>query len=243
MNIKSIFKGGLFGSNLSDNKSNKLNKKESGFTIVEVMIVIGIGALIIVLVLVAAPALSRSSRNTQRRNDIGSIKGQLLIVTNNANNEYPSLTKFNSDVLAQIKPSIYKAGAAGNTVATPAHCTPASAGATSSDCADGTIGSPAAVGTWVAATTTGALQAKAGELKIAYLSALPIIKNYAFPGPDELHIFVGASCGSSELSGGNTKIGQANLYVDTDLTKTSQRHVAFVYQLEGQEKAQCEDNA
>ncbi len=88
MNIKSIFKGGLFGSNLSD---NKLSKKEGGFTIVEVMIVIGIGALIIVLVLVAAPALQRNARNTQRRNDVNSIKAQLLTVTNNANGVYPNL--------------------------------------------------------------------------------------------------------------------------------------------------------
>ena len=113
-----------FNANFVQNFRNmkSLLKKQAGFTIVEVMIVIGIGALIIVLVLVAAPALQRNARNTQRRNDVNSLKAQLLTVTNNANGVYPDLNKFNTDVLAQIKPSIYKATGAGNAVATPANC-------------------------------------------------------------------------------------------------------------------------
>ena len=238
MNIKSIFKGGLFGSNLSDNKSNKLNKKESGFTIVEVMIVIGIGALIIVLVLVAAPALTRSSRNTQRRNDIGSIKGQLLIVTNQANGVYPSLTKFNTDVLAQIKPSIYKTASCSDADhKTEAACDTASA-------------------TWTPPTAVNAFNTGgAGELKVVY-TGTPADDDDVLPGPDELHIITGVSCGAAEFTKGNPKLGGDEKYTtvtaasggvaaknSNGVIATSKRHFSFVYQLEGQGFAQCEDNS
>ena len=45
-------------------------KREQGFTIVEVMIVLAIAAVILLIVLLAVPALQRNSRNTQRNNDV-----------------------------------------------------------------------------------------------------------------------------------------------------------------------------
>ncbi len=44
-------------------------RKESGFTIIEVVIVLAIAGLILVVVLVAIPQLQRNQRNTARRND------------------------------------------------------------------------------------------------------------------------------------------------------------------------------
>lgn len=44
-------------------------KREQGFTIIEVMIVLAIAAVILLIVLLAVPALQRGSRNTQRNND------------------------------------------------------------------------------------------------------------------------------------------------------------------------------
>lgn len=48
----------------------KLQKrKESGFTIIEVLIVLAIAGLIMLVVFLAVPALQRNSRNTQYRNE------------------------------------------------------------------------------------------------------------------------------------------------------------------------------
>lgn len=49
------------------------NRKESGFTIVEVMIVLAIAGLIILIVFLAVPALQRNSRNTQRDADASRV--------------------------------------------------------------------------------------------------------------------------------------------------------------------------
>ena len=49
------------------------NRKESGFTIIEVMIVLAIAALILLIVFLAVPALQRSARNTQRKNDVSAL--------------------------------------------------------------------------------------------------------------------------------------------------------------------------
>jgi prepilin-type N-terminal cleavage/methylation domain-containing protein len=57
---------------------NLLNKKrQEGFSIVEVMIVLAIAGLIILVVFLAVPALQRNSRNTTARNDASAISGAL----------------------------------------------------------------------------------------------------------------------------------------------------------------------
>jgi prepilin-type N-terminal cleavage/methylation domain-containing protein len=48
-------------------------KREQGFTIIEVMIVLAIAAVILLIVLLAVPALQRNSRNTQRNNDAATL--------------------------------------------------------------------------------------------------------------------------------------------------------------------------
>ena len=51
----------------------KLQNNKSGFTIIEVLIVLAIAGLIMLIVFLAVPALQRNSRNTQIRNDVGSV--------------------------------------------------------------------------------------------------------------------------------------------------------------------------
>src|SRR3982751_2361307 len=51
----------------------KLTKKDDGFTIIEVMIVLAIAGLILLIVFLAIPALQRNSRNTQRKNDSSNL--------------------------------------------------------------------------------------------------------------------------------------------------------------------------
>lgn len=48
---------------------SKLKNQQNGFTIIEVLIVLAIAGLIILIVFLAVPALQRTSRNTQRKND------------------------------------------------------------------------------------------------------------------------------------------------------------------------------
>ena len=68
----------------------KLQKRKSstGFTIIEVMIVLAIAGLILLIVFLAVPALQRSSRNTQRKNDVSAL---LAAVSEYADNNSGSL--------------------------------------------------------------------------------------------------------------------------------------------------------
>ena len=53
---------------------NKIkNRKQEGFTIIEVLIVLAIAGLIMLIVVLAVPALQRNSRNTQREADATKI--------------------------------------------------------------------------------------------------------------------------------------------------------------------------
>lgn len=65
--------------------SNIKNRKESGFTIIEVLIVLAIAGLIMLIVFLAVPALQRNSRNTQIKNDAANVAGALSeYLSNNA---------------------------------------------------------------------------------------------------------------------------------------------------------------
>ena len=59
-------------------KSNiKANDKQRGFTIIEVVLVLAIAGLIFLVVFLALPALQRSQRDTQRRQDAGRFASQM----------------------------------------------------------------------------------------------------------------------------------------------------------------------
>lgn len=81
-------------------------QKESGFTIIEVMIVLAIAGLIMVVVFLAVPALQRSSRNTQRRNDVTNLLSSAgTFTTNNAG----SIAFTNTDLTGETKLGYYTA--------------------------------------------------------------------------------------------------------------------------------------
>lgn len=72
---------------------NSINKKkEEGFTIIEVLIVLAIAGLILLIVFLAVPSLQRNSRNTQRRNDVSKMVGILSEAANNNNGKLPTGT-------------------------------------------------------------------------------------------------------------------------------------------------------
>ena len=61
-----------------------MKKNNSGFTIIEVVLVLAIAGLIFLAVFIALPALQRGQRDTQRRSDAGTFMSQLQsYATNN----------------------------------------------------------------------------------------------------------------------------------------------------------------
>jgi prepilin-type N-terminal cleavage/methylation domain-containing protein len=65
-------------------------KQEKGFTIIEVMIVLAIAGLIMLIVFLAVPALQRTARNTQRKNDASAIAAALANFYDNNAGQVPS---------------------------------------------------------------------------------------------------------------------------------------------------------
>ena len=59
------------------------NKKEKGFTIIEVVLVLAIAGLIFLMVFIALPALQRSQRDTQRKNDLARLNTALTSYQSN----------------------------------------------------------------------------------------------------------------------------------------------------------------
>lgn len=58
-------------------------KKEKGFTIIEVVLVLAIAGLIFLMVFIALPGLQRSQRDTQRKSDLARVLTQLTSYSSN----------------------------------------------------------------------------------------------------------------------------------------------------------------
>jgi prepilin-type N-terminal cleavage/methylation domain-containing protein len=66
------------------------SKKEEGFTIIEVLIVLAIAGLILLIVFLAVPALQRNARNTGRRDDAGRFGAAVNDYVANRNGTMPN---------------------------------------------------------------------------------------------------------------------------------------------------------
>jgi len=72
---------------------NSTNKpKTQGFTIIEVVLVLAIAGLIFLIVFLALPALQRSQRDTQRKNDLSRFMSQLTQYQSNHQGAVPTGT-------------------------------------------------------------------------------------------------------------------------------------------------------
>ena len=69
------------------NSINKNNKK--GFTIIEVVLVLAIAGLIFLMVFLALPALQRSQRDTQRKNDASRLRAAITDFSSNNKGRLP----------------------------------------------------------------------------------------------------------------------------------------------------------
>ncbi len=68
----------------------QINDKK-GFTIIEVVLVLAIAGLIFMMVFLALPALQRSQRDTQRRNDIGIAGAAVTTFRTNNRGQAPAI--------------------------------------------------------------------------------------------------------------------------------------------------------
>ena len=69
---------------------NQIKKQKTGFTIIEVVLVLAIAGLIFLMVFVALPALQRSQRDTQRRQDYADLLASMTSYLANNNNSLPA---------------------------------------------------------------------------------------------------------------------------------------------------------
>lgn len=68
----------------------KAQKSEQGFTIIEIMIVLAIVGLIILVVLLAVPALQRNGRNTTLKADASALAGGITEFASNNDGAIPT---------------------------------------------------------------------------------------------------------------------------------------------------------
>ncbi len=64
--------------------------KKRGFTIIEVVLVLAIAGLIFMMVFLAFPALQRSQKDTQRRDQLSGLVTQIIKYQSNNRNQLPS---------------------------------------------------------------------------------------------------------------------------------------------------------
>lgn len=78
------------------------NRKQEGFTIIEVLIVLAIAGLIILIVLLAVPALQRNGRNTAIKNDAAAIAGGISEYASNNDGGIPTVAGSNNTTPGQV---------------------------------------------------------------------------------------------------------------------------------------------
>lgn len=66
-----------------------MNRAKRGFTLIEVVLVLAIAGLIFLMVFVALPALMKSQRDAQRRQNVGEIIAAMELYRKNNNGLYP----------------------------------------------------------------------------------------------------------------------------------------------------------
>lgn len=67
-------------------------RKQQGFTIIEVVLVLAIAGLIFLMVFIALPALQRGQRDTGRKNDVSTVTSALNTYLSNNKGSFTGLT-------------------------------------------------------------------------------------------------------------------------------------------------------
>lgn len=69
---------------------SNLLKKEKGFTLIEIVLVLAIAGLLLVIVFLAVSGAQKSRRDTQRKNDNARLLSQIEQYASNNNGNYPT---------------------------------------------------------------------------------------------------------------------------------------------------------
>ena len=184
---------------------------------------LAIAGLVLAIVFIAVPALQRNSRNTQRRSDLANLRAQFDTWTSNNNGKLPSTDAHLESIVGSTGWGHYN----GN------DDRPLAANVTVGD--DSTAQTP---GEYRIHMTTDTNKATQAALDTA-------AANLIAPGRQELHIWLQKACGRNILTNGNDKDITATAddkYAAGDIVLSNARAVAFVYQIEGEDNARCEDN-
>jgi prepilin-type N-terminal cleavage/methylation domain-containing protein len=73
---------------------SNLLKKEKGFTLIEIVLVLAIAGLLLVIVFLAVAGAQKSRRDTQRKNDLSRVAANLETYAGNQNGNYPTNAQF-----------------------------------------------------------------------------------------------------------------------------------------------------
>jgi prepilin-type N-terminal cleavage/methylation domain-containing protein len=80
-----------------------IKKRNEGFTIIEVLIVLAIAGLILLIVFLAVPALQRNARNTSRKDDVAAVLAAINEYTDNNAGTLPTFANWSSPTLTLCK--------------------------------------------------------------------------------------------------------------------------------------------
>lgn len=69
---------------------SNLLKKEKGFTLIEIVLVLAIAGLLLVIVFLAVSGAQKSRRDSQRKNDLSRLSAQIENYASNTSGSYPS---------------------------------------------------------------------------------------------------------------------------------------------------------
>ena len=202
------------------------------------MIVLAIAGLILAIVFIAVPALQRNSRNTQRRADLANLRAQVETWTSNNNGKLPVTEAHVLSITGSTGWGHYNGNddEPGVSIIAGTNAAPTITAAAAVPVATPPTGDSRPIGNAAVAT--------AGEYVIYYAKNIdPAITTVAFPSRQEIHIWGEVACGAEVLSSGNDEDSAgANQYAVADLVESNARALAYVYQIEGEDNARCEDN-
>ena len=213
-------------SEIIKGNTDKRDNRESGFTIVEVMIVLAIAGLILAIVFIAVPALQRNSRDAQRKADISGLQSAVATYVGNNNGSVPETAAELLEAVEAIDFSFYNASpTAAMTAATAtAACTTA----------NGTC-----------AATPIAWAATAGENKIfvGTMSAVMVAQTGSVEQHDFTIYVEGAECNATAATVAKaafpiTTTAAGNALIDPGPS----RSYAIVYAVESDPNWICIDN-
>ena len=198
--------------------NRKLNNK--GFTIVETLIVLAIAAVILIIVLLAVPALQRSSKNATSKNDATTIAGAVSDFESTNGGSYPGSWGYSGT------PGLFYICAAGNP-----YCSSSTNSTTMSVSQSENIigygGSPTTAITWYtdysqAKFVTGTPTEPSGDGACGYTLAQACQLQLA---PQYLAIVFAATCNSTSSAVGTTSYGAAT-------TAAASSEIAILYPVE-----------